>query len=145
MKILRGLWLVLFLGVLAGSSILAHAQDVRGKFTLPSETHWGTAVLPAGDYKFSLDSTSFPARVTVMRVNGGAAAVLLSLASDPSARPRDSSQLKLERHGDEMFVRALYIKDLELELHYAVPKMSSETAARNTARLQAPGDSGASR
>jgi hypothetical protein len=34
----------------------ANAQSFKGKFTLTHETHWGQAVLPAGDYLLSFDN-----------------------------------------------------------------------------------------
>jgi hypothetical protein len=52
----------LFAAALLATCLLAgpaNAQAIQGKFTLPYETHWGQAVLPAGDYllTFSHDST----------------------------------------------------------------------------------------
>ena len=32
----------------------------QGKFTLPAETHWGGAPLPAGDYTFTVASANRP-------------------------------------------------------------------------------------
>jgi hypothetical protein len=149
MKLVRGLpflsVLVLSLGVLAGSASLAHAQEIKGKFSLPNETHWGPAVLPSGDYVFSLDSADFPARVTVMKTTGSLAAVVLAMTKSSAGRPYGVSQLMLERRGDELFVSSMYIKDLDLELLYSVPKASEETVARNTAKLQTPVVSGAAK
>jgi hypothetical protein len=34
----------------------ANAQSVKGKVTLPYEVHWGTAILPAGEYFIMMDS-----------------------------------------------------------------------------------------
>jgi hypothetical protein len=46
----------LALGSFAGDG---NAQTVyQGKFTLPFEVYWGGATLPAGDYKFQLESQS---------------------------------------------------------------------------------------
>jgi len=129
---------VLSFAVLAGATSLAQAQNIRGKFTLTRETHWGPAVLPSGDYEFSLDASSFPARVTVWHVGGSPSAVLLSMARTESTPVLESSQLKLEPRGNEVFVSALYLKDLGLELDYAVPKENPETLARNTAKLDSP-------
>ncbi|PYU35027.1 MAG: hypothetical protein DMG31_04785 [Acidobacteria bacterium] len=42
----------------------ANAQaSFTGKFTLPYEVRWGTAVLPAGDYSIRMESSSAPALV----------------------------------------------------------------------------------
>jgi len=48
----------LALGALATSGNAQNAY--QGKFTLPFETHWGSATLPAGDYTFALPSMSSP-------------------------------------------------------------------------------------
>jgi hypothetical protein len=51
--------LTLFAAVLLASSLFAgsaNAQSFKGKFTLTHETHWGQAVLPAGDYLLSFDN-----------------------------------------------------------------------------------------
>jgi len=38
-----------------------NAQTVyKGQFTLPFETHWGGATLPAGDYTFTMSSAISP-------------------------------------------------------------------------------------
>jgi len=41
--------------VLAAVASSGKTQELyQGKFTLPFETHWGNATLPAGDYTFNL-------------------------------------------------------------------------------------------
>ena len=54
---------VLLLSLLSSTVVpmTAHADEVRGAFTLAAETHWGRAVLPAGYYTFSL-ATQAPCR-----------------------------------------------------------------------------------
>jgi hypothetical protein len=41
---------------MCASAAAANAQSVTGKFTLPYEVHWGTAILPAGEYTITMDS-----------------------------------------------------------------------------------------
>src|ERR1700745_357288 len=51
---------------LAGLATAGNAQNAyQGKFTLPFETHWAGATLPAGDYTFVLQSTGFPYRLYI--------------------------------------------------------------------------------
>ena len=45
---------VLTLSALNFAPSLASAQDEGGKFTLPHEVLWQNAVVPAGEYRFSL-------------------------------------------------------------------------------------------
>src|SRR5262245_42087845 len=102
--------LVLALTVVAPAA--AHAQEyVRGKFTLTSETHWGPAVLPAGDYQFSFDSSSFPNVVTVRSVTGSSAAMIFPMARSEAVLS-DNNRLQLERRGENVYVSSLYLKDL---------------------------------
>ena len=60
---------LLALGVLAAgfNAKPASAQELEGKFTLPSEVHWGLATLPAGDYSFKLDAANPKGLVGVCR------------------------------------------------------------------------------
>jgi hypothetical protein len=51
------------LGALATSGKAQSAY--QGKFTLPFETHWAGATLPAGDYTFVLQSTGSPYRLYI--------------------------------------------------------------------------------
>jgi uncharacterized protein YaiE (UPF0345 family) len=41
------------------------AADVTGSFTLPSQTHWGLAVLSPGEYTFTLNRAAIDGRITV--------------------------------------------------------------------------------
>ena len=53
----------LVLGALATNG---NAQNIyQGKFTLPFETHWGSATLPAGDYTFVMSSASSDYRLYI--------------------------------------------------------------------------------
>jgi hypothetical protein len=56
--------LVIAVLVTCAFATAANAQSsFTGKFTLPYEVHWGTVVLPAGDYSITLESLSAPALV----------------------------------------------------------------------------------
>jgi hypothetical protein len=68
----------LALGALATSGKAQNAY--QGKFTLPSETHWGGATLPAGDYTFTLSSNSAPYRFYIQ--GQGASAIIQANTAD---------------------------------------------------------------
>src|ERR1700756_65922 len=68
----------LALSALAASG---NAQDsFQGKFTLPFETHWGSATLPAGDYTFTLPSNSAP--YTLYIQGKGVSAIVVANTAD---------------------------------------------------------------
>ena len=50
--------------VVASFAGTASAQVVEGKFTLPFEAHWGSVVLPAGQYSLKMDRPSGLTRLT---------------------------------------------------------------------------------
>ncbi|HZR58152.1 MAG TPA: hypothetical protein VFA74_14855 [Terriglobales bacterium] len=69
MKITRSLTFTLF-GVLGISALtsFAHGQESSGKFTLPYAAHCGDAVLPAGEYRFSIDLSSSTPITTIRKL-----------------------------------------------------------------------------
>src|SRR5580693_10065973 len=68
----------LALGALATSG---NAQSAyQGKFTLPFETHWRNATLPAGDYTFTLASVSAPCTLYIHGQAGNA--IIMASAHD---------------------------------------------------------------
>ena len=115
-------------GTLCLSAGLASAQSaMKGEFTLPSEIHWGRAVLPAGQYSFDLTSTSAP---EVIRVRGeGVNVLLMAQATGDRPTPTDSA-LVIVRQGDNSFVRSLRLAPLGISLYYAQPKGEAPTVAQ---------------
>ena len=102
------------------SASSASAQNpFQGKFTLPNDVRWGNASLPAGDYTFSLSSTTMSGRVFLQGPNGGAF-ILTSVIDERNEG--DSSKLTIEHRGGTNFVRSMYLADLGVELTYRAPK-----------------------
>jgi hypothetical protein len=97
----------------------AAAQAFQGSFTLPEEVRWQSAVLPAGDYTFTIASTTFPARIVIRGKNQAAVVMTVGLSEKPMEAP---SHLKIERRGEARYVRELYLADINLHLRYFVPK-----------------------
>ena len=61
MNFFRGL-----IGMCLATGLVA-AADVNGSFRLPFQTQWGPAVLPAGDYTFSLDHATQNGHILLRR------------------------------------------------------------------------------
>jgi len=121
-------------GILCLSAGLASAQSaMKGEFTLPSEIHWGRAVLPAGQYSFDLASTRAP---QMIRVCGeGVNVMLMAQATGDRPTPTDSA-LVLVRQGDNSFVRSLRLAPLGISLYYAPPKGEAPMVAQATGVMQ---------
>jgi hypothetical protein len=128
--------LVLAFGVFCALPALAHGQSFKGKFTLATETHWGSAVLAPGAYDFSLDSTVAPNKVVIREASGNVKAILISMWSSETS-PVKTNTLELETHAGAVFVSALYLNDIGTELHFTVPKVKEDVIAREAAKPRA--------
>jgi hypothetical protein len=120
---------VLLLAIVAmgASAIPAHAQTTTGTFSLAHKVRWANAVLPPGDYAFSLSSQDLPARVTVRQAGGPVVAILLpqSVSEDDFV---GSSSLVLHQEGGESFVSMLRLKNVGMALEFASPKLAKSVA-----------------
>ena len=108
------------LTAICASASPASAQNAfQGKFTLSNDVRWANATLPAGDYTFSVSSTTMSGWVVLQGPNG--AAFILNSVTD-KRNEGDSSKLTIEHHGRVSFVRSMYLADLGVELTYCAPK-----------------------
>jgi hypothetical protein len=122
--------LLLAIAVISTSAIPAKAQTTTGTFSLAHKVLWANAVLPPGDYAFSLSSQDLPARVVVRRADGPVVAMLLpqSVSDDDFV---GSSSLVLHQESGESVVSVLRLKNTGMALQFASPKLPksvSETA-----------------
>ena len=123
--------LILAIGALAATVSPAHAQSAaNGKFTLPHEARWGSLLLSAGDYSFSLQSPSLPAPIVVGKTGSSQIALVLPRGVSTEKLTGNSRLVLTHNESGESFVSALYLGDLGVSLHFAPPKpqASSETA-----------------
>src|SRR5215472_7405847 len=126
---------LLALGLAAASFFArpASAQSEAGTFTLPIETRWDRAVLPPGNYSFTMNSTSLPAIITVR----GEKTVAVVMAYGYNTRTwSDHSSLTLVRHGERGTVRSLQIVDLGLTFYYTPPKGKLPVVAKAPELIQ---------
>jgi hypothetical protein len=106
-----------------GSVTPVAAQSAfRGKFTLPQEVNWQGAKLPAGEYTFSLNSTSLPSQIIVRGPHGSA--IILTSATNKGEVSQEASNLTIERRMGVSYIRDMYLAPLGVEFHYAVPQGS---------------------
>ena len=106
----------LALGALATSG---HAQNAyQGKFTLPFETHWGSATLPAGDYTFTMSSASSNYRLYIRgeKVN----AIITATAADEKV-VSGTAQLNLVDIADVQTVQTFDAPELGKTFLYWMP------------------------
>ena len=114
---------LLVLGVVVAgfNAKLASAQDFQGKFTLPFATRWGQAMLPAGDYSFTLDKDY---RGSVITVHRGTQSVALIQTSVVNSIKSGRSEIVMESGT----VRDVNLPTIGVSLHYLKPNPGHRAA-----------------
>jgi len=126
----------LALGALAACG---NAQTVyKGQFTLPFETHWGGATLPAGDYTFTMSSAISPYTLYIRGEKFNA--IVMASAADEKV-VSGHAQLNLVDIADVQNVKTFDAPELGLTLSYWTPKqknMGRKEAHQKTMPQTAP-------
>ncbi len=106
--------------VLASATVPANAQQFRASVTLPFETRWGGAVLPAGDYVIYTDVA---ATVPAVHVQGdGTYATILSGPVSFTAANEDGARLEIADVNGVHVVTKLHSGLAGKEFPFAIPK-----------------------
>jgi hypothetical protein len=108
----------LVLGALATSG-KAQQSIYQGKFTLPVETHWGSATLPAGDYTFTVSSAVAEYRLYIHGQRDSF--IIIPTVTADNATPRHA-QLNLVDIADKYSVETFDAPQLGLTFTYWTPK-----------------------
>ena len=130
--------LVLTLSVLNLTAVLASAQDAKGAFTLTHDVRWQGALVPAGDYQFTLESKGGASEMLMLRKISGAAAGFMMLVHDTRpAPPSGLNQIVLESTASGIFVSKMNLPRFELALHFTVPKEGANTQVARAGSVSA--------
>jgi hypothetical protein len=113
--------LVVLAGAMAASAVPVHAQTTKGTFSLTHKVRWGTAVLPAGDYTFSIDTQTWPARVMVYELSGPTTAIILPQAFSDQKLSGGSTML-IQKEAGESVVSSLRLSNVGLTLEFYTKK-----------------------
>jgi hypothetical protein len=93
----------------------ANAQSsFTGKFTLPYEVHWGTAILPAGEYTITMD-TLHTAALVQSASNNQSFYTRVPMTDDSE---KGAPCLFITVHGDERMIRSLNLPQFGRSLIY---------------------------
>jgi hypothetical protein len=122
---------VLLLSLLSSTVVpmTAHADEVRGAFTLAAETHWGRAVLPAGYYTFSLATHGAMPTLLIRSANGGTAA-FIGATSESSTTEKTPNAITIKTIDGVQVITELHVNDAGLVLHYETPASELASATR---------------
>ena len=119
---------VLTLSALNFAPSLASAQDAVGTFTLPHEVHWQNAVVPAGNYRFTIASGGPSEMLTLRKIGGSGAGFMMLVAVTEDSKPSDVSELVMVPRSTGSFVSTMQLPEFGVTLHFAVPAETREVA-----------------
>lgn len=115
------------MGVVAMAALLlttglayAGSPSAAGTFTLPVEAHCRGAVLPVGNYTYSLQYSGGMA-VLFLRAVEGKAGVFLPSVSLSSVSTYGKDELVLTKEGNEMIISSFTFRQFGLQMNYPAP------------------------
>jgi hypothetical protein len=101
---------------------VAEAQAAAtGKFTLAAPAKLGTVMLPAGDYKYSVQWTSSLPLLTVANTQNTVSEFVFPAAIKQLAKPADD-KLTLAVANGETYISSITLNEIGLKLLYSEPK-----------------------
>jgi hypothetical protein len=117
----------------AASPTTASAQEEGGRFTMPHEVRWQNVIVPAGEYRFSIQPSGPSELLRLTKVSGTPATFML-LVNDTQWTPgSDTARIVINATGSR-YVTAMYLPEFEVALHFLAPPNSvKEVAAMRTA------------
>jgi hypothetical protein len=122
---------VLALTALSLVPALASAQSsAYGQFTLPHDVHWQNAIVPAGEYKFSVEGDGALGVLTLSKMNGPRAGFMFLVSSTDETKPVGTSLLVLESTTAGSYVSAMQLPQFGVTLHFAVPGVEEKQIAK---------------
>ena len=138
MKSIRGIIGVVFaiLGLSGfwGFPCALHAQaSAGGQFRLSQSVHWGSVVLPMGEYTYSVESAGWPNVVRVSQVGGSFTGVFLPRTTSQDS-DSGSKGIVLARIGEDMFVTSLRVEERGLVLNFSPPGAGTEIVRPDATR-----------
>jgi hypothetical protein len=120
---------VLTLSVLNFAPSLASAQDEGGSFTLAHNVQWQNVVVPAGDYRFTLQPKGPLEMLTLTKITGRPASfMLIAKVSEAAPNSKTGRLVILSTFGDP-YVSAMDLPQFEVTLQFAAPANSGKVLA----------------
>ena len=106
--------------------VSALGQNARGVFTLSHEVHWQNQVVPAGDYKFSVELRGSSQMLTLRNADGEGSAIMIlvndadNLAAGTSSTS-SNGRLSLISQSGHRYVSYMEVPSIGMTLHFDVP------------------------
>jgi hypothetical protein len=109
----------LSLAVAALCSLPALAQESRGQFTISREVHWGSLVLPADTYSYSVEHHASEVLLLRSKSGGSGHFLLATAVSRPDVQV--PNLLTMEQRGTNWYVTSMVVNDFGEVLLFDAP------------------------
>ncbi len=111
---------------------MASAQErAQGRFTLSHDVRWQNAMVPAGEYRFSLDSDGPSSMLVLTKLSGARTGFLFMVHdTDEIKASTNLNRLILESTAEGSYVSAMQLPEFGVTLNFAVPKAAEKQMAR---------------
>jgi len=109
---------------IAPSTVFAQ-ETAHGRFTLPHDVRWENAVVPAGDYQFSIESDPIEV-LRLDKISGPRAGFMFLIHDEEPAKPDDISRLLLEKTRTGSYVTAMQLPEFGMTLNFTLPASATE-------------------
>ena len=119
---------VLTLSALSVAPSLASGQEAGGTFKLSHEVHWQNMVVPAGEYRFTIEPNGPASMLTLRRLSGKGAGFVMLVRDTEDSKPSDMSRLEMVSRPSGSFVKQMQLPEFGVTLHFAVPEETREVA-----------------
>jgi hypothetical protein len=108
-------------------SLALGQTSAHGKFTLAHDVHWENVVVPAGNYRFSLESDNV---LRLDKVSGSRAGFMFLVHGEQSSTASDISRILLEETPAGRYVSAMQLPEFGMTLNFTVPLAAEKPMAR---------------
>ena len=106
------------------------AQDAHGSFTLKRSVHWQSVDVPAGEYRFSLDSARPFSLLTLTKMDGARAGFVISVPDMEWMDGAGASQLVITTTAGGSYVNAMQLPDFGMTLNFRTPRSRENQMAK---------------
>jgi hypothetical protein len=121
--------LLLTLSALNFAPSLASAQDEGGRFTLPHDVRWENVVVPAGEYRFSLQPMGPSEMLKLTKTEGTPASFMLVVSNTETGVAPSTARLVISSKFGVTYVSAMDLPEFEMTLHFNAPANSGKELA----------------
>jgi hypothetical protein len=121
---------VLTLSAVSFAPSLASAQDEGGSFRLSHEVHWQNAVVPAGEYRFTLQTVGPSTMLRLTRLTGAPASFMLMVNDrEEDSTGSNQSLLVIASKSGISYVSSMALPEFEIKLRFAPPATTGKAVA----------------